>query len=149
MKHQGMIQAAASSSPRGGDLAAAAAPALACGQIEPLVKKEISLRARRGTFLPASLFSDPAWDMLLALYRAQLRQHRVSVTSLSLASQVPATTAFRWISVLELQGLTLRHPDRLDRRRMYIELTPAGFAAMTAYFSLRGTHAEEGPLCAR
>ena len=61
-------------------------------------------RARTGLFRP-ELFSDPAWDMLLDLYAAELSQVRVSVTSLCIASNAPTSTALRWISTLERENL--------------------------------------------
>lgn len=57
----------------------------------------IRARRLRSSFLPADLFADPAWDMLLDLLQAEIVQHRVPVSSLCIAAAVPATTALRWI----------------------------------------------------
>ena len=103
---------------------------------ETLVNMTITDRARRNKLLPPSLFADPAWDMLLELFRAELRQIRVSVSSLCGAAQVPSTTALRWIKIMEDRGLFTREADRLDGRRFYIRLTAAGSMAMTLYFSM-------------
>lgn len=97
-----------------------------------LADQEIAFRACRIKHFPACLFADPAWDMLLELYCAHLRQYRVSVSGLCIASQVPATTALRWISTLESQNLISRKPDPLDHRRVHIQLTADG---LIAYFS--------------
>ena len=100
------------------------------GEIEDLLRA----RARRAKHFNSDLFADPAWDMLLELYAAELGQRRVSVTSLGLASGVPPTTALRWLTTLVSEGLVQRQNDPLDGRRIYISLTDAGISAMTAYF---------------
>lgn len=95
------------------------------------------LRAReaRGKFFNPRLFADPAWDMLIELYAAELAQRRVSVSSLSLASGVPATTALRWIGALQKDGLVIRHADPFDGRRVFLELSPKGSQAIRDYFA--------------
>ncbi|HEX8643743.1 MAG TPA: winged helix DNA-binding protein [Allosphingosinicella sp.] len=87
------------------------------------VRHLIALRRLRGEYLPTQLFADPAWDMLLDLYVAQLEGRRVSVSSLCVASQVPATTALRWIKVLEERQLIVRHADPEDGRRVFLMIT--------------------------
>lgn len=76
------------------------------------------------------LFSDPAWDMLLELYIAHERGVQISVGSLCRASNVPASTAIRWIGVLEERGLVVRSPDKRDRRRFWVSLSDRGLANM-------------------
>src|SRR5436305_14002797 len=52
-----------------------------------------SSRRERRRFFPDELFADPAWDMILALYCAESRGERLSVTSLGYSvglTQVPA-----------------------------------------------------------
>jgi len=98
------------------------------------------LRARtmRAKFFNADLFADPAWDMLLDLYRAHLDQYRVSVTSLCTASGVPTSTALRWLRALEEGGLITRRQDPLDGRRTFVALTSAGVESMDSYFAAIG-----------
>lgn len=99
------------------------------------IESEIKNRARRKTALPAELFSEPAWDILLELYQAELGQYRVNISKLCMASEVPATTGLRWIQTLEAKGLIGRCPDPFDARRVYIHLTESGSRAMGIYFS--------------
>lgn len=73
-------------------------------------------------------------DMLLDLYASDLEQSRIAVGSLCIASGVPNTTALRWISNLEREGLVTRQGDPYDGRRVWIDLTEAGREAMEAYF---------------
>jgi DNA-binding transcriptional ArsR family regulator len=83
------------------------------------------LRARRlreGLF-PERIFADPAWDMLLDLYACRLEGTKVCVSNACMAARVPHSTALRWLDRLEEFGLVERHPDPVDNRRIYVELT--------------------------
>lgn len=93
------------------------------------------LRARRmrAQFFDGALFADPAWDMLLDLFAADLEHRRVSVSSLCIAAAVPPTTALRWIGTLHEAGLFERQPDPADRRRAYIALSAKGIEGMRGY----------------
>lgn len=99
------------------------------------LRNVLRARAARAEFFSEHLFADPAWDMLLSLYSAELEQKRVSVSSLSLASGVPATTALRWISALQKDGLIVRQPDQFDGRRIFVALSSEGSRAVRAYFN--------------
>lgn len=99
------------------------------------VRLEISSRRERANHFPGNIFADPAWDMLLNLFHSDLLQHRTSTTDLSIASQVPQSTALRWIATLVKVGLVTRRPDPLDGRRVYIELTSSGRNALHSYFA--------------
>lgn len=94
----------------------------------------IRARRLRASFLPADLFADPAWDMLLDLLQAQIVQHRVPVSSLCIAAAVPATTALRWIKSMTDRGLLVRRDDPHDGRRVFIEMAPATSAGLRQYF---------------
>ena len=100
-----------------------------------LVRKIIARRQKRRDYFDGALFADPAWDMLLDLTAARVEHRRVSVTSLCIASGVPATTALRWISQLVEAGLFERVEDEADRRRAFIGLTDAAADAMARYFA--------------
>lgn len=80
----------------------------------------------------ADLFGEPAWDILLDLLDADAHGRRISVTSASLASSVPATTGLRMIAILEERGLVVRTDDPRDRRRSHVSLTGKGKAVMQA-----------------
>ncbi len=101
----------------------------------PTVRAIIRARRLRGQFLAKELFADPAWDMLLDLTAAQLEERAVSVSSLCIAAEVPATTALRWIRTLTDLGLFVRVADPRDRRKVYIQLSEPGFAAMLGYLA--------------
>lgn len=98
-----------------------------------LVRKLIRVRRDRDRFMPAEIFADPAWDMLLDLTAAQLEQREVPVSSLCIAAAVPTTTALRWIRSLTEAGLFERRMDPADARRTYIRLSAEASAAMMAW----------------
>lgn len=100
------------------------------------IREIIRGRRLREHLWPSDLFADPAWDMMLDLYRAELSGVCVSVTSLSIAAAVPATTALRWIKTMEKEGLIVRRPDPHDGRRVFVELSAESSEKMTKFFQL-------------
>lgn len=100
-----------------------------------LVRRIIRQRRDRQRFFDAEMFADPAWDMLLDLTAAHAEHLRVSVSSLCIASGVPATTALRWIKQMAEVGLFERVEDSSDKRRVFITLSDAAVDAMARYFA--------------
>lgn len=108
------------------------------GQVRaPEVRRVIHRRQLRskffGQFGGEALFEDPAWDMLLDLFAAELEGVQVSVSSLCIAAGVAPTTALRWIAKMTEMELFIRHPDPADRRRAFMTLSPRASEAMHAY----------------
>lgn len=97
---------------------------------EQQLDRVLRTRAIRAKFFDPELFADPAWDILLALYEAALRQRRISVSNCCSAAQVPATTALRHIDALCGQGIVLRTSDPLDARRKFLSLSREATVAM-------------------
>ena len=87
-------------------------------------------RRVRARYFDKNLFGEPTWDMLLDIFVHQSSGLQVSVKSLCLASDVPDTTALRWIALLVESGLIARKNDERDRRRIFLSLTPRGEAAI-------------------
>jgi hypothetical protein len=104
---------------------------------EQQVRAIIKARRGRDHFFPAGLFADPAWDMLLELFAAELGQRRMPVSRLCAGAAVPSTTALRWIASLDREGLISKSSDPLDGRRVFVRLSGRGLEAMTAYFASR------------
>lgn len=102
---------------------------------EQHVRQILKDRLKRHKLFDKVLFCDPAWDMLLELYASELGYKRVSVTSLGIASAAPATTALRWLVLLENEGWVVRSNDPLDARRRFVSLTPKASAAMEEFFA--------------
>lgn len=103
------------------------------------VRQIIRARRLRDQYFSDGLFEDPAWDMLLDLYAADLERSRVSVSSLCIAAAVAPTTALRWIGRMTDTGLFEREPDPFDRRRAYMVLSAKAREGMQSYFqALKG-----------
>jgi DNA-binding MarR family transcriptional regulator len=99
------------------------------------VRNLIKLRRLRDKHFDASLFADPAWDILLDLYAAKLEGRTVSVSSLCIAAAVPPTTALRWITTMTEHGALIREQDPNDARRVFIELSEESETRLRAYFA--------------
>ncbi len=95
------------------------------------VRAEIARRRKRESFFTENLFADPAWDILLDLYAAELERSNVSISSACIAASVPQTTALRWIDMLIKNDLVERQFDKVDRRRTYLVLTSKGVKTMS------------------
>lgn len=102
------------------------------------VCRVIRARRERARYFDPELFADPAWDMLLNLFAAELAQLRVTVSSLCAVADVPATTALRWITAMADADLCQRRPDPRDGRRVFVELSRSASAAMRSYFGNMG-----------
>lgn len=90
-------------------------------------------RRQRQRFFPSELFGEPAWDLLLDLFKARLESKMITVTSACIAADVPLSTALRWIGVLEQQGLVERQRNVSDHRSTWVRLTDSAAAAMIRY----------------
>jgi DNA-binding MarR family transcriptional regulator len=92
-------------------------------------------RRDRERVFDSQFFGEPAWDMLLALYCLPARGEILTVTALALASGVPQTTAYRWQTVLQAQGLIERGPTGVDLRKQFMRLTKEGRALLESYLT--------------
>jgi len=94
----------------------------------------IKARRERTRFLPAEMFSEPAWDMLLELLAAELGRRRVSVSSLCTAAGIPARTGKRWLQYLEKHGLVVRQTAAHEADNEFVELSLSASNALRRYF---------------
>lgn len=90
------------------------------------------LRTTMGAFLPRDLLVDPAWDMMLDLFIAAGTNEHLYVKDVILMSGESAGSAMRRIDRLQEAGMLVRHPAPDDHRRVRIDLTLDGRAAMAA-----------------
>jgi DNA-binding MarR family transcriptional regulator len=73
--------------------------------------------------------------MLMDLLRAAERRRKISVSSLTLASRVPATTALRQIALLKSRAMIETEPDPFDKRRVHVRLTNAAHPSIENYLA--------------
>lgn len=99
------------------------------------VDRAFHARKARTRYFPQELFAEPAWDMLLHLFRCELRRRRVSTSDLCLAAGVPQTTAIRWISTMDQQGLVISEREGHEDQPSFITLSANARAALRRYFN--------------
>ncbi|WP_176498582.1 hypothetical protein [Sphingomonas sp. HMP6] len=102
------------------------------------IRETIRARRLRDQYFGNGLFEDPAWDMLLDLFAAELERAQVSVSSLCIAAAVAPTTALRWIARMTEAGLFERQPDPFDRRRAFLGLSDRASPGMRNYIAAVG-----------
>ncbi|QDX25169.1 MarR family transcriptional regulator [Sphingomonas suaedae] len=78
-------------------------------------------------------FGEPMWDIMLDLFVAGREGRLVSISSATIAAEVPATTALRWLKLMEQDGMIERRDDPHDGRRTYVQLTAHVEIAMERY----------------
>jgi len=103
---------------------------------EQLIRFVRRTRRRRGEYLNPDLFGEPAWEILLDLYAAELSQRRRPITSLCLENGISVTSGLRWLQTLENESLVKRSPDPHDRRRVFVSLTDDAIARMDGLFAI-------------
>lgn len=108
------------------------------GRLAKLIAK---LRSDRKECFPGQLGNETCWTVILQLYAAHVDQHRLHIGRLTERSGLPATTVLRSLDALSAAGFLARSEDRLDRRRVVVELSPAGVTAMNEYLLKSGTRA--------
>jgi MarR family transcriptional regulator, temperature-dependent positive regulator of motility len=84
------------------------------------------LRRARDATLIAPVFGEPAWDILLDLYMAELNGKTLQTSAIAMTAGVPMTTALRHIAVLEERGWVERIADKHDKRRTNVRLSEQG-----------------------
>ena len=97
-----------------------------------LARRLKGTRNQRDRFFDGNLFSEPAWDILLTLFIADTEGYRMAMGEVADACNIPLTTSLRWYSRLQDLDLIQRWPNRTNNRIVYLSLSPAGFARMTA-----------------
>jgi hypothetical protein len=108
------------------------------GKLKARTGREIERRQIRHGILGRDFADGPSWSMLLALLEAQLNGRDTSIKDLYLAGNCPKTSAIRLVGKLESADLVKRAPDKNDKRRCFLLLTPKADALLAAYFDSIG-----------
>jgi hypothetical protein len=98
----------------------------------PAVNFIIKSRIVRRAFFSATLFGEPAWDILLALYAGALDDECSAAKQLSKVSDATSSEVDRWMSALEREGLVNQAGAR-DGLETF-GLSEKGWLAMDSYF---------------
>ena len=72
----------------------------------------------------------PVWDMLLCLYVALLERAEPTQRAICASSGVPFSTARRWLSKMEQDGLVTCRSGRGDAHETVVEITEQAAAAV-------------------
>lgn len=97
--------------------------------------EEYQSRRQREKYLPNSLLGEPAWDILLDLFVAWAKGQPSRVKSACLSSRAAETTALRYISAVEEEGLIWRRKSQDDARVTFISLTNKGVLSIGNYLA--------------
>ena len=100
-----------------------------------MARKLLREKEARNNFFPSNLTKDPAWPILLELYRCRIDYEETSVTSLSFGAGIPLTTGHRWIEGLRRGGYANVYPSNADNRSKMIEMTDKGLESMSDYLT--------------
>ena len=104
------------------------------GPLEKNLDTELRRRRNRRSVFGEATFCDPLWEILISLLASSLSGRQSFVTEICVASGAPMTSALRYLHSLIELGWIERRYDLEDRRRVAIDLTPAGIALMRRYF---------------
>ena len=97
----------------------------------------IHARRARAMLFGQSLFSDPAWDILLMLFQADLDDQALTLEQLSETGRLSLNATVGQVGVLERRGLVFEYRGSPNsRRRRALRLTPLAIDAMSSWFSL-------------
>lgn len=92
-------------------------------RLASIARREHRKRLERQKYFESGILGEPVWDMMLDLFANHLEGKRVSITSLALASNIPGTTALRYIRILENREMIKRFDSNEDQRVTYVEMT--------------------------
>ena len=101
------------------------------------VLRVLAARRIRVQQLGADLVTDPAWDLLLQAFAADLAETSISASDLCRGTPVPETTTMRWMKKLEEDGWFQRSDPR-NGESHEIRLTSEGSTRLRHYFEAVG-----------
>jgi len=106
----------------------------------------IESRRSRHMLFGQGLFADPAWDMLLLLFQAELDGHRMTLDQLCEASRLSMATVLGQVGTLERRGILLNLSGPRAGGRRQVGLSPMAMDAMMSWFHLAFSAGKPGAL---
>ena len=113
------------------------------GNLVVLANSLLRALAEQPDFGARDIVFNPAWQLFLELFVAQLEHRPVPVTNACLSLGTAQTTALRYLTDLERRGLIESVSDPADGRRRLLRLTPRVEAELRRY--LRNAVDGQGP----
>lgn len=98
---------------------------------EDHIQSLLQVRRGREDLFGRNLFSDPAWDVLLEAYAADLGDRHLSVSDLAHATGLPWSVLDRWLKALLEADLISVTPGGQALQRL-VRLTPDARAKMSS-----------------
>ncbi len=100
---------------------------------EDQIQSILDIRRQRAEIFGEGLFSDPAWDILLELFAAELGNRKISLADMT--SIAPESTLARWVAALEERGLVECELDPIHAGQMDLALSRDCAARMRRFLS--------------
>ena len=100
---------------------------------EDQIESILQVRRKRAELFGAGLFSDPAWDILLELFAAELGKRKIGLADL--APIAPRSTLARWLAKLEEMSLVVCDVDPLQPEHFWVALSRDCLAKISAFRS--------------
>jgi len=91
-----------------------------------VAKRLYTMRKVRDDLLGETLFSEPAWDILLDLFISDHERRQLGVSAVCIGARAPSATALRYLAMLQDANLVERTRDERDGRRSHVQLTVLG-----------------------
>lgn len=110
------------------------------------IADELALRELRWKYCEEIADKPACWWMVLDLFKSMVEGKSVSISSACIASDVPPTTALRYVAMLEEWGWTTRESDSFDKRRAFLKLTMKGRRSVEDYIRAREVYLRTGTM---
>jgi hypothetical protein len=92
----------------------------------------IRARRERARYVPAGLFGEPGWDLMLHLLHAEITHQCISESQACLASGLPEELGRRWLNAMVQNGLVAVR--RVPNGEEQVELMPEVSRSIRRYF---------------
>ncbi|QGP79103.1 ArsR family transcriptional regulator [Sphingobium sp. CAP-1] len=101
------------------------------------IGRYVEARRVRAALFGHDLFGDPAWDILLLLFQAELEGQALTLEQMSETSRLSLNLVLGQIGVMERRGLVMEHRSSpSSRRRRAVRLSPLAVDAMASWMTL-------------
>jgi hypothetical protein len=96
-------------------------------------RQTLTGRRERDRYFDPMVFSNPAWDMLLAMYVASAEGRALGVLDCCAAAPVAQGVALRWLAYLKQEEMVIETRDSVQSRQTRIRLSDQMQRTISAY----------------